>query len=79
MNALLNERLPSSCKHEHLKWVMTDKHIWLKKILIVDLRPKTRLCFYDIILMILCKKRFIESFVVYSSVLTLWKFKVMKF
>ena len=42
-----------------------------------ELRPRTHPCFYGIILMILWKKRFVQSFVVFWSVLTkLWSYKV---
>ena len=59
-------------------WQIWKKNICLKKIIIVDLRPKTRPCFFDIILMILWEKSLIKSFVVYSSVLKkLWSFKVL--
>ena len=43
-----------------------------------DLRPKTHHRFYDIILIILWKKSFVQSFVVFCSVITkLWSYKVL--
>ena len=69
MNALFNEQLPTNCKRKHEKWVMREANL-IKKIVKGRLTSGAHPCFYDIILMILSEKSLIESFVVFSSVLT---------
>ena len=57
----------------NLDWYFLEICSFLKE----DLRPKSQLCFYGIILFLLRRKCLAQNFVVFLSVLTkLWSYKV---